>query len=140
MRNDEAYILNICDYVLQSTRSRQHRFDFLRGDSRTNRRGRNLPVDVYYEHLNLVIEYHERQHFEPVPFFDNRITCSGVTRGEQRRIYDQRRRTILPQFEIEIVEFAFSNFTCHANGRLVRNELDDETIIRNRLEQYCRNG
>ena len=44
-----------------------------------------------------MIEYCERQHTEAVAFFDHneRLTVSGVTRGEQRKIYDQRRRDLL---------------------------------------------
>jgi hypothetical protein len=32
-----------------------------------------------------------------VPFFDRKLTVSGMTRGEQRRIYDQRQRDKLPE-------------------------------------------
>src|SRR5690554_4922906 len=39
--NDEAYILDLCDSVLKQKGLRQHRFDFLRGDS-----GVKLPVDA----------------------------------------------------------------------------------------------
>lgn len=49
--SDEAYILDICDTLLKQKGLRQHRFDFLRGDS-----GVKLPVDAYYPTLNLVIE------------------------------------------------------------------------------------
>lgn len=58
---DEQYIVNLCDIVLESIASRQHRFDFLRGDKckRVNgeivevfqEQGRKLPVDAYYEEL-----------------------------------------------------------------------------------------
>jgi len=87
--SDEAYVLDLCDEILGQKASRQHKFDFLKGDS-----GRKLPVDGYYEELNLAIEYRERQHSEPVSHFDkpHKMTVSGVHRGEQRKIYDQRRR------------------------------------------------
>ena len=70
--SDEAYIINICDDVLHFTAKRQYKFSFLKGDT-----GKSLPVDAYYEELNLVIEYHGKQHTEEVHFFDKRITASG---------------------------------------------------------------
>ena len=37
-----------------------------------------LPVDAYYEELNLVVEYREKQHTEEIKFFDrsDKITVS----------------------------------------------------------------
>jgi hypothetical protein len=70
---DETYIINLCDELLGLVASRGHQFAFLTGDP--NRRGvrRCLPVDAYYEEIGLVIEYHERQHSEPHPWFDRRV-------------------------------------------------------------------
>lgn len=51
MAKDEAYIIDICDRVLDRTASRQHRFTFLLGDT-----GTPLPVDAYYEDPALVVE------------------------------------------------------------------------------------
>lgn len=79
--SDESYVIDLCDEILKQMAFRQHRFDFLRGDS-----GAKLPVDAYYPSLNLVIEFKERQHTEEVKLFDKRQTVSGVGRGEQRRI------------------------------------------------------
>lgn len=92
---DEVYVTDLCDEVLGMKSSRQHRFPFLLGDS-----GVALPVDAYYEKLGLVVEYCERQHTEAVAFFDRKQTVSGVSRGEQRRIYDERRKAILPQHNV----------------------------------------
>ncbi|MEO6118506.1 MAG: hypothetical protein ABIP37_05490, partial [Methylotenera sp.] len=89
---DEFYILELCDEVLKHIASRQHRFEFLRGDS-----GRKLPVDAYYSDLKLVIEYRERQHSEAVTLFDKRMTVSGVSRGQQRAKYDELRRQETPK-------------------------------------------
>lgn len=89
--SDEAYIIDLCDEILGIKASRQHYFDFLTGDT-----GRKLPVDAFYERLNLVVEYCEKQHTEAVGFFDKRITASGISRGEQRKKYDERRRVLLP--------------------------------------------
>ena len=40
--SDENYVLNLCDEVLGKTGSRQHTFDFLRGDAGKNNEGRKL--------------------------------------------------------------------------------------------------
>lgn len=58
---DESYVIDLCDEVLKLKALRQHRFDFLTGDS-----GAKLPVDAYYPSLNLVVEFKERQHTEEV--------------------------------------------------------------------------
>ena len=63
---DELYVIRLCNEVLGVDASRQHTFDFLRGDGNP---GKPLPVDAYYEKYNLVIEYYENQHSESVPFF-----------------------------------------------------------------------
>lgn len=59
----------------------------------------------YWPGLKLVVEFYERQHSEPVPFFDkpDRVTVSGVPRGQQRAIYDERRRERIPQQGIALV-------------------------------------
>ncbi len=94
---DESYVLDLCDQILGHKCLRQHRFNFLRGDANEKGKCVKLPVDGYYPELELVIEYHERQHTEKVDFFDKpeRLTVSGVDRGQQRKIYDERRRDVL---------------------------------------------
>lgn len=128
--SDESYIIDLCDEVLKLKALRQHRFDFLKGDS-----GTRLPVDAYYPSLNLVIEYKERQHTEAVNFFDKRQTVSGVGRGEQRAIYDQRRRDVLPKFGIQLIEFDYSEFEHTRGKKLVRSREDDLKVIRTRLRK-----
>ncbi len=73
--SDEFYVIDLCDEVLGLKASRQHTFDFLRGDGTP---GRRLLVDAYYPELNLVVEYRERQHSESVAFFDKKNAVSGV--------------------------------------------------------------
>ena len=110
--SDESYILELCDQVLGIQASRQATFDFLRGDPGTRGRGVKLRVDAYYPSLQLVIEYRERQHSEDVAFFDkrDRLTISGIHRGEQRKRYDERRRQILPAHDITLLELSFDDF------------------------------
>lgn len=125
---DETYVIDLCDEVLGRKALRQHRFPFLLGDS-----GTSLPVDAYYEDLNLVVEYCERQHTEAVPFFDRRLTVSGVGRGEQRRIYDERRREILPKYGIHLISISYSDFEYDSRKRIVREHQRDIQIIKKKL-------
>lgn len=138
---DEHYIVELCDKVLGLNASRQHRFDFLRGDSKDQKKiGRKLSVDVYYKEKNLVVEYMERQHTESVKFFDKpeRMTVSGVDRGEQRKIYDERRRQVLPENNIKLVEISYSDFDHDKNKRIIRNPKKDEEVIKIKLDEFLK--
>jgi hypothetical protein len=128
MPKDEAYVIDLCDYVLGLIASRHHLFDFLRGDT-----GRKLPVDAYYASICLAIEYRERQHWEAVHFWDCKQTASGISRGRQRQRYDQRRREELPRHGVELVEFDYHEFKHDGNKRLLRTAEDDERIVRAKL-------
>ena len=94
---DETYVIDLCDDVLRAKAIRGHKFDFLRGDPDGRGVRHRLPVDAFYPTLDLVIEYHERQHSEATPFFDRRVASNGMTRGKQRRLYDRRRLRVLPK-------------------------------------------
>jgi len=128
-QSDESYVIGLCDEILQQTSIRQHRFDFLRGDS-----GTKLPVDAYYPSLNLVIEFRERQHTEEVKFFDRKQTVSGVSRGEQRKLYDQRRREVLPEHGINLIEFDYSDFKHTSSKKLIRDKMEDLKVVKGKLE------
>ena len=57
------------------------RFYWCRGDSRNPADvGRTLPLDAVWESRKLIVDVDERQHGEPVDFFDKpqRMTVSGV--------------------------------------------------------------
>lgn len=97
-----------------------------------------LPVDAYYASLSLVIEFMEKQHTEGVTHFDkpNVMTISGVSRGEQRRIYDKRRRDLLPKHGLKIIEFDYSEFEHTSSKKLLRNRESDLGIIREKLSAY----
>lgn len=128
---DEDYVLDLCDEVLKVMGSRQHKFDFLLGDS-----GRRLPVDIYYPTLNLVIEYREYQHSNEVIFFDkpDKITVSGVSRGEQRKIYDQRRRDVLPKQCIQLIEIDYCDFSYDSKNRIIRDNAKDLEVVKSLLK------
>lgn len=127
--SDEYYVIDLCDEVLGRKASRQHRFDFLTGNT-----GRKLPVDAYYEDLKLVVEYYERHHFEPIPYWDQKLTASGITRQEQRKIYDERRKIVLPLYGIKLVVINYFDFG--ASKRIIRNKAYDIIIVRNKLKDF----
>ncbi len=129
---DETYIVDLCDEILGQKALRGHRFPFLLGDLGKNGRRSCLPVDAYYPDLNLVVEYHERQHSESVMLFDRRTTISGVKRSEQRRIYDRRREEVLPQHGITVVVLSYQDFE-HTGSKRLRRVSSDRLVIQQRL-------
>jgi hypothetical protein len=128
--SDEAYVIELCDELLGEAAHRQHRFPWLRGDT-----GRTLPVDAYYPDAGLVVEYRERQHDEPVRHFDkpDRLTVSGVHRGEQRRLYDARRDELIPAHGLRLVIIRPSDLDADSRGRLRRNDEQDRDTLRRLL-------
>ncbi|WP_197373529.1 hypothetical protein [Mycolicibacterium baixiangningiae] len=132
--SDEHYVLDLCDEVLGIPARRQERFDWLRGDpSPTRPRGAPLPVDGYWPGLRLVVEFQEEQHSQPSPFFDRRQTVSGVGRGEQRRLYDARKRTLMPEHGLRLVVIEKSAFTVRSR-RIARDRTRDIAVVREHLE------
>jgi len=132
---DEAYVLDLCDQVLGAIGLRQHRFDFLKGDPCKRGRCVKLPVDAYYPNLRLVIEYRERQHSEPVAIMDRRLTISGCSRGEQRRRYDERRRVVLREQGIGLVELDYRMFG-HNKAKRLQRLPDDAIVVARALASY----
>lgn len=131
--SDEAYVLGLCDEILGRASTRQHRFDFLRGDPSPERpHGVALPVDAYYPDLALVIEYRELQHSEPNPHFDKPgvMTVSNCDRGKQRRIYDQRRRDVLPANGIQLIEIDIDMLSRGPHNKLRRDYSSDVAVLR----------
>lgn len=123
--SDEYYVIGLCNEALGMKAEQQYKFPFLLGDS-----GRALPVDAYYHELNLVIEYYERQHTEDVKFFNRRMTVSGVSRGEQRKIYDERRKTELPKHGIKFVVISYTDF---GTSKTLKREHDADLAVVKRL-------
>lgn len=130
-QRDEDYVLDLCDEILKLKGSRQHKFDFLLGDT-----GRKLSVDIYYPTLKLVVEYHEYQHSNAVKHFDkpDKVTASGVHRGEQRKIYDQRRRDVLPANGIKLIEVDYIDFIYDRRNRIVRDREKDFGVVKEILK------
>jgi len=136
---DEHYVIDLCDEVLNLTASRQHRFDFLLGDVHKDGVTRTkLPVDAYYKELNLVIEYYEKQHTESVAHFDKPDvkTVSGVSRGEQRKLYDQRRKEQLPKNGINLIIIDYTQLSHNGSKDLIRDKEKDIAVLKTILEKY----
>lgn len=131
--SDEHYVLDLCDEVLDVPGIRQARFDWLRGDPTPRLpRGMTLPVDGYWPDLRLVVEFQEEQHSAPSPFFDRRQTVSGMGRGEQRRLYDERKRTLIPEHGLRLVVIEKSAFVLRSR-KIDRDHARDLQIIRQHL-------
>jgi hypothetical protein len=79
--SDEAYVVGLCSQVLGETALTQHKFDGLQGDPGTGGRLAELPVDVYWPGHQLVVEYRELQHDQPMLHFDkpDRLTVARLT-------------------------------------------------------------
>lgn len=135
---NERYVLDLCDEALGTASRRQHTFEWLRGDPspKTGRR-KPLPVDAYYPSLRLVVEFHEKQHSEAVKHFDKPdvLTVSGVHRGIQRKLYDDRRRELIPAHGLSLVIIPMSDFT--VRGRfIVKQHEADLKVVRQALRDH----
>jgi hypothetical protein len=129
--SDEAYVIGLCDRILRENASTQHRFDWLQGDPGTSGRRAKLPVDAYWPGHQLVVEYRELQHDQPMPHFDkpDRLTVSGVHRGEQRALYDARRDAEIPAHGLRLVVIRPADLDADGRGRLRRNEEADMVAL-----------
>lgn len=135
---DETYILDLCDEVLGQKSERQKRFDFLKGDPHKDGITRTkLPVDAYYPAYRLVIEFKESPRVSNVENFDNPnvTTVSGVSRREQRHLYDQRKATDLPKNGIQLVEISFDKFNYDYQHKIIRNPQVDLLQVREILNE-----
>jgi hypothetical protein len=135
---NERYVLSLCDEAVGIESSRQHTFEWLTGDeSKNTGRRKPLPVDAYYPSLALVVEFHEKQHTVAVAHFDkpDKITVSGVHRGIQRRLYDDRRRELIPAHGLALAIIPMSDFT--VKGRfIVQNHDADLEIVKTALAAF----
>ncbi|GAA4284174.1 hypothetical protein GCM10022261_17050 [Brevibacterium daeguense] len=132
--SDEYYILDLFDEILGESGRRQATFDWLRGDPSLSRpRGTKLPVDGYWAELKLVVEFHEEQHTNSSPFFDRRQTVSRVDRGEQRRLYDERKALLIPKHGLRLIVLDKSAFVVKSK-RIVRDRERDLAVVRRILE------
>jgi hypothetical protein len=129
---DEPYVLDLCDRLL-GPGERQKRFDWLTGDaSLTTGKRRCLPLDGYWDSFRLAVEFQEKQHFEPVPFWDQKLTASGMTRGEQRKAYDRRKVEKTAEHGVRLLHIRQDTFPM-SKGKIRRNVERDLDVVRRLL-------
>ena len=126
MGRTENYVIGLLERRLGSA-ERGKRFDWALGDEspKTQRRAR-LPFDAVWETRKLIVEVAEDQHQEPTPLFDkpDQMTISGVHRGEQRRLYDERKRSAAETHGYKMVTIKWSRSRKH-----VASDLDELIVM-----------
>ncbi|MEO9249329.1 hypothetical protein ABDK96_16755 [Citricoccus nitrophenolicus] len=131
-QRDEHYILDLCDQLL-GPGEQQKRFDWLTGDpSLTTGKKTRLPLDGYWDSFRLAIEFQEKQHFESVPFWDQKLTASGMSRGEQRKVYDRRKVEQTAEHGVRLLHIRQDAFPM-SKGKIDRDPERDLDIVRRLL-------
>ena len=133
--SDEYWVINLLENIFREHASRQHRFPFLLGDVGKNGRRVSLPVDAYFAQANVAVEFAEKQHSQSIAHFDkpDKMTISGVHRGEQRKLYDIRKVQTLKEEGIPLLVVSHSEFQCKTDGRLVRDLHADNAVLVKRV-------
>lgn len=145
--SDEKYVLDLLREYLNENYEWQKRFDTLRGDTGKNGRRVTLPVDAYFPISNIIVEYKEKQHFQAVNIMDKRMTISGINRGEQRKIYDLRKKKWAADNNFKFLVIPYYCLKHDRNGRLLRDKDEDvvtiiglvNDLIRERIKTYIEN-
>lgn len=133
--SDEKYLLDLVAEILAEPDYRwQHRFPTLLGDPGKDGKRRPLPVDGYFPRHGLIVEYWEKQHSAPVPIMDQGTTVSGMSRGHQRRLYDQRRQAWADANGLKLVILDHRGFETDDRGRLRRQLTRDRGIVAKALQ------
>ena len=130
-RETQRYVTNLLEDLLGPAEI-EKRFDWARGDSRDpSRRGVPLPFDAVWEGRKLIVEIDERQHGEPVGFFDKPdvMTVSGVHRGEQRRLYDERKVRLALGRGYTVVRIPVSVLSMDGRGLAYDRDVDEHAIV-----------
>ena len=89
------YVIGLASELLGEEPDREKLYPWALGDvSAKTGHARRLPFDAVWEKRRLIVEVDEDQHRRPVSFWDKPdvLTVSGVHRGEQRHLYDERKR------------------------------------------------
>ena len=139
-RRDEYYVLELCARHLGAECENQKTFPWLLGDpSKKSGKRKLLPVDGFWVDHDLVVEYHEKQHSESVPFFDSKITATGMPRGEQRKLYDARKAQQIPENGYDLVIIDYRDFS-HRKGKIIRDPEEDQQIVADLLDRASKNA
>ncbi|QRM90016.1 hypothetical protein FG167_12510 [Lacinutrix sp. WUR7] len=138
--SDEFYILDLCDELLKEKASRKHTFSFLLGDMHKKGKTRTkLPLAAFYKDANLVIEFLEKQNKTEADLEKlDAMTVSGITRNEQIKKYNKRRKLVLQKKEINLIEIDYSLFECDNKKNLSRKKDSDIALLRKILTKYIK--
>lgn len=134
--SDEIYVIDLVAAVLNELCVKQKRFETLFGDPNLKGQRAILPVDAFFPNINLIVEYREIQHYKAVKIMDQRMTISGVPRGEQRRIYDLRKEKWAAEHNITFLAISFENLKHNSSGRLLRHVESDTNVIKKLVKAF----
>jgi len=68
------------------------------------------------------------------------MTVSGCHRGDQRRLYDERRRTVFPAQGVRFLELDYTMFHHDRAKRLRRDPAADQAVIKAKLDEVLNAG
>lgn len=131
--SDEYYLVDLCDDLLGEQASRKHTFDALVGNLHKRGKGRTkLPVDAYYEHLKLVIE-----------FYRTALPLEDLDEKEQARIaqikyYDELKKKAVLKKELSLVAIDYAAFKTDEHHKLIRDTTSDKQVLAAALEGFVK--
>ncbi|WP_144720148.1 hypothetical protein [Agrococcus jejuensis] len=125
VNSDEHYVLSLCEQIVGRRALREFAFDWLRADPDARGTRRKLPVDAYWPEFAAAAQYYAG------PIIPDLATASERTL--QRIAYDQRRRTELARYRIELVEIS-SEQLAHRGTKLLRDAEHDISVLRPLVE------
>jgi len=136
--NDESYLINQIDDLLEEVSSRQHKFSFILGEYHKDGYTRSpLAVSAYYPDHNLVIEL-----IKPKALLDvdrpNNKTSSGITRGQLQPLYAERKKKGLIGKGVNFIEIEYAAFELNENGTLVRHTSNDLEKLKGMLTSFIK--
>ncbi|MDA3929102.1 MAG: hypothetical protein PF541_09090 [Prolixibacteraceae bacterium] len=151
--SDKSYVINLCDKVVGMKANRTKRFDFLLGDLHKDGVSQTkLPIDAYYEILQLAVQYNDIKPWEQaVPEYNETDDFDEeeneddrheprikrvISREEQRSIYNERRAKTFPKHDIDFVLISYSDFEHDAALKIIRNEESDLKIVHKALNEF----
>ena len=135
--SDEYYLVGLCNELLNEKAVHQHTFNFLLGDFHRDGKTRTaLPIDAFYANLNMAIEFYEKE--DETSEDATMLTISKVNRSEQRKKYAQRKRDVLKEKEIDLIEMDYDEFECDEEHKLVRNKEADVKILTEILKDFIK--
>jgi len=136
--SDETYVLDLIAEIIDENYKGQMKFDTLLGDPGKAGQRRKLPVDAYFPEANLIVEYKEKQHSQPINIMDRRMTISGVHRGEQRKLYDLRKEKWAADNKMQFLSISYTDLAHKRSGRLKRSIEEDMIKIKNLIQKLIR--